>query len=235
MSDRQSEHDRAVIDFAVRNRIATNEIIHHLLLEELSHNSVTRLTARLCHQDWLRGFTLTYPSRYFVPGRRAVSAFGLSSARCLPLGPQSLPTEYAVLEYVIGTRSHALRLKPEEIANRLDWYESRWLDLPHCLRTLDQRESVELLRVDLGGPPDHVARKCLADMRARFELLPFRDCLAAGEFRLVVITCTTEKASQIQASLAAHSWPKGFSIHIAVVRNLIPLMPTFQGAANAPQ
>jgi hypothetical protein len=162
--------------------------------------------------------------QYFVPGKRAVQTFGLPAGRAQPLGPQSLPTEYAVLLYATKTTG-LKRLHADEIRQQHDWYEALWTLAPHCLRILDAEPILELLRIDLGGPADHVARKCRADIDARIQCSDFEELLKRDLFRLVVISATTEKAAAIQLALQGHLWPAGLRFHLAVIPELLPLLP----------
>jgi len=46
------------------------------------------------------------------------------------------------------------------------------LESPHCLDESRDPAVVELIRVDLGGKSDHVARKCHADIQLRRQQSP---------------------------------------------------------------
>jgi hypothetical protein len=59
---------------------------------------------------------------------------------------------------------------------------------PHCI---DQADVLELIRVDLGGPVDYVARKYATDLISRCRIREFPKLLAERCFRLVVFTFTT--------------------------------------------
>ena len=98
---------------------------------------------------------------------------------------------------------------------------SALLAAPHCPNEADG--TVELVRVDLGGPPDHVARKCANDLRKRCQFREFSAMVADGTFRLVVITGTSQKSAALRCSLDRHEWPKGLRIHMSVVPELLNL------------
>ena len=82
---------------------------------------------------------------------------------------------------------------------------------------------MELVRVDLGGPADHVARKCAEDLSKRYPLREFLPLIAAHRFRLVVVTATSDKVNAIQRSLNRHSLPKDLQTHFCVVPQLISI------------
>jgi hypothetical protein len=222
---RLSARKRRLIAQTVRDRIATNESFQQRFFEGCHPTSVTRATAELCALGWLASFPLIYPTKYFRLGKRAASAFGLTVHSTYPLGPQSLPTEYAVLRYTATNHHNVRRLKTREILTLHPWQKNEWLGAPHCIRRSSKRSITELIRVDLGGPADHIARKCQAEINARFTTDEFRMLLANREFQLVIITCATEKAAQIDTALTAHDWPDGLLFHIAVFTDLLPLLP----------
>jgi hypothetical protein len=93
---------------------------------------------------------------------------------------------------------------------------------PHCLD--EQHQLLELVRVDLGGPADHVARKCARDLTRRRHLPEFNSFVAQGRFRLAVVTATQEKAAAVRQALDHHDWPAGLLIHLSVVPKLLSLL-----------
>lgn len=221
---RLSARDRKILDHVARYRITVSEILHALFFPDQLPNAVTKVTSRLCQHDYLRRFPLYHPRTYFTLGPKSAQLLGQSPHRTLPLGPQSLPTEFATLAYsTLGRISHQ-RLTAKELAERWSWMNDRQLlELPHCLDDSAEIAVLELIRVDLGGKPDHVARKCVSDIHQRRRFRPFGHMLKQAEFRLVVVTGTTEKAAAIRDALDQHSWPPGLQLHLAVIPDLLQL------------
>jgi len=218
---RLARRDQAILDHVGRYRLTTNEVLHHSLFDGCQPNAVTKVTSRLCRGDYLRKFPLCYPRSYFTLGSCATSLLGLPDNRMLPLGPQSLPTEYGVLAFAVRRKSSHVRLTRHELSERFPALPAGLTEQPYCL---DENCNVlELVRVDLGGAADHVARKCEADVAARRDERPFSILLAEKRFRLVVVTATTEKAAAIQQSLSQRLWPDDLLLHIAVVSDLLTL------------
>lgn len=222
---RLTTRDREIVEHVVRNRISTNEVIQRQFFDGAHATSVTRATARLCASGWLSAYPLIYPTKYYIPGKLAASAYGLPIGRTYPLGPQSLPTEYALLEYVAANAQHISRLTSDDIQSRLPWYAAEWLLAPHCERSLAERRTLELVRVDLGGPADHIARKCRRDIGQRHKAVEFAELISRQEFSLVIVTGSTQKAAAIQSALEEHRWPEQLTFRIAVFVSLIPLLP----------
>lgn len=216
------ERDRQIIDHVHRHRITTNEVLHKLFFTDQQHNAVTKVTARLCRAEFLRKFPLYHPRTYFTLGPQAARQLGAPLQRTLPLGPQSLPTEYAALVYASG-KPHLRRLTTQELEQLVPWLYGPFADFPYCWDESTDPTVLELLRVDLGGRPDYVARKCEADMEVRRPLSGFEEWIRHGRFRLVVITGTTEKAALIRSAIEGHVWPDGLSIRLVVVSDLLHL------------
>lgn len=216
-----SARDRLVLDHVARYRLTTITTLRRTPLAGLSRSGISKVIVRLCDRQFLRSFPLSHPSRYFVLGAEGIRALGLSGHRSRPLGPQALPMEFAALAYATLGKRLRLRLFPSEVQTRCPWLPNKLAAAIHCY---DEHEDVlELLRIDLGGPPDHVARKCVADINARRRLNEFSDLARAGKFRLVVITSTSAKGAALRQSLSRHDWPTEVPIHFSIVPDLITL------------
>jgi hypothetical protein len=216
-----TDRDTRVLDHVERNRITTNQIVRQSCLPELSGNAVRKVTARLCRMDCLHKVEFLQRRSYFTLSARQTRARGLPSAWSLPLGPIALPTEYAVLKYANANDLRRHRLTLRELANMLPHTEPVLLEPAHCLDELETQATIELVRVDLFGKPDHVARKCDRDIRRRRDFGKLDQMISSGRFRLVVITASQQKATAITTSLHRHCWPDGLQIRLAVVSELL--------------
>jgi hypothetical protein len=92
-----------ILDHVLRYRMTTNQVVERLYFPAQKYNAVTKVTARLRRDRLLSKFVLCHPRVYFTLGPRAAQDLGVSPGRTCPLGPQSLPTEYAVLAYAVLT------------------------------------------------------------------------------------------------------------------------------------
>ena len=215
-----SPRDLLVLDHVARYRLTTITALR-LVLGGLSRAAVSKIVSRLCDGSYLQSYPLSHPSRYFVLGTEGIRVLGLSGYRSRPLGPQALPMEFAALTYATFGKRPRLRLLLVEVRSRCPWLPNQLATAIHCY---DEQESVlELLRVDLGGPPDHVARKCVADINVRYRMNEFCALARGGKFRLVVITSTPAKASALRQSLSRHDWPTEVPIHFSIVPDLLTL------------
>ena len=222
LNDGIRSRDRQIVDHIARHRITTNDVLHKLYFSACQPNAVTKVTARLCRAQWLSKFPLFHPRSYFTLGPLAAKRLGVPLQRTLPLGPQALPIEYAALAYVASKTAHR-RLTSAELQELWPSLVGPLAEFPYCLDESAKPPVLELIRVDLGGKPDYVARKCEADYQARRVLSDFDEWLDQRRFRLVVITGATQKAALIQNALEQHLWPERLSIHLAVIPKLLLL------------
>lgn len=224
-SGRLTERDREIMKHISRYRITTNEVLSRTVLADASPNAIVKVTRRLCRLGYLRKFPLMHPQCYFTPGERAVRELGIPSHRTHPLGPQSLPTEYAVMAFALLAQSQHERITADELRKQYPWMPASLSEAPHCTCRETGQAILEAIRVDLGAAADHVARKCDADLQARIEFREFYPLIARRRFRAVVLTATTDKAAAIERSLNQHVWPTGYAFHLAVVPELLHLIP----------
>lgn len=216
-----SGRDRNVIDHVARYRLTTIPVLRHTHLRGLSRSAAGKIVGRLCSAEFLQGYSLFHPTRYFVLGSQGAKSLGIGTHRTLPLGPQSLPLEYASLVYATLGKQPRKRLSRREVLALCPWLPESLAAAPHCFD--EAHRVLELLRVDLGGPADHVARKCLADINARRRLSEFSNTVRSGKFRLVIITSTADKASALRQAIDRHDWPLELPIHFSIVPDLLSL------------
>ena len=218
---RLMQRDQAWLAHVARYRLTTVDVVQRLLQPNVSRNAIGKVLGRLCDAGLLSKYPLLHPTRYYVLGEGGAQALGIGTHRTVPLGPQSLPMEYGVLLYAaLGNRLRQ-RLTKQELLDRCGWLPAALAEAPHC--TDIKQSALELVRVDLGGPADHVARKCAADLREREKFREFSMLVKENRFRLVIVTSTAEKSVAIRQSLNRHEWPEGLRIHLSVVSRLLPL------------
>lgn len=218
------ERQRRIIEHVLRHRISTNAAIRRHVCPQLTPNAVSKLTAAFCRNGVLACHPLFPPLVYFTLGKQAAAERGLPLRRTLPLGPQALPIEYGVLAYAaLGSGNH-LRLTSDELQRLLPGVPGSLLDAPYSLDENGTPTPVlELIRVDLGGSADHVARKCAADLRLRKTEPAFGAWIKEARLRLVIVTGAPDKAAAIRTAVNQHLWPDGLPIHFAVVPQLLRL------------
>jgi len=209
--------DRSIIDYVQRYHMATNRVIGSQLLAGRSMNAVAKVTARLCATGILTRYILVPPETYFRLGSHAISTLGLSARLSEPLGPQSLPTNYATLIYATSGNARRRRLTAAELAEYMPWLPNDLSQSPYCV---DAKGQLELIRVDLGGSPQHVARKTTQASHNRLDVPQISELAATGRFQVVVLTTSEEKSKAISKALVACGCTDAVRVHIAVIPRL---------------
>lgn len=209
---------REVLADVDRFRLMTNEALLRRRFPNHTPNAVSKITAKLCRSGHLLSFPLFGGRRYFVLAKQSLHLLGAPERRAEPLGSQALPLHYGVLAYCCWAAEPRNRLTPSELLEKYPWMTNADLAAPYCY----EKGKLSLIRVDLGGSADHVARKCLEDVRRRTEHPQFRNLIDQDRFRIVIVTALAEKASAIDWALSADSWPITF--HTAVITDLLPLL-----------
>lgn len=209
------KRDEEILRLTDRFRLGTNLAYRQVLFAEQSLNAVTKVTARLCRQGWLRRYPLIPPEDYFTLGPAAVRDLGYTNRRSEPLGSQALPIDYAVLLY--GTHGQRTRLMKTELSDSFSWLPDELTHAPYCRSSSGL---LELIRVDLGGSPQHVAKKAAADCSARWEFDEFRKLVDQQRFQMVILTTTSSKARLIRQAIEAASWNASVRLHLAIVPRL---------------
>ncbi len=225
---RLSGRDFAVLHHVLRYRLTTIAALCRTVLPGLSANAAGKIVNRLCAAGYLQKYDMVHPGKYYVLGDQGVRLLGAGGHRTVSLGPQSLPTEYAVLAYATLGQHQRRRLTSDEVSLRCPGLKRSLADAPHCEDPT--RGVLELVRVDLGGPVDHVVRKCHRDLVRRYRFPHFARLVTQGEFRLAVITTTSAKAAAIRQSLDRRDWPGGLMIHFSVIPELLTIMTSHSNA-----
>jgi hypothetical protein len=215
-----SDRDHAILKHVARYRISVYEVLQREFFPGHGPTAAIKVVKRLCRQGFLKRIALFGRKCGFVLTSRACKTLGASWRRDELPGPQSLPIDFAVLMYA-STRTRRRRLLPQELVSQFPWVDRALSASPHCI---DEEQAgpgcLELIRVDLGGTPEHVARKCFQDVAKRRDKDAFGDLLHQGRFRLVVITTAKEKATLIRSAVDRHAWPAGLAIHLVVLPQL---------------
>ena len=209
------DRDEKIVQLTDRYRMGTNAAFHRLIFHGQSLNAVTKVTARMCRQGWLCRYPLIPPEDYFTLGPVAVRQLGHSLRRSEPLGPQALPIDYAVLLY--ATHGDRIRLHVTELQSQVPWLPDELTYVPYC-RT--SGGVLELIRVDLGGTPQHIAKKAATDCARRLEIPEFRLLVESDRFQLVVLTTTSSKARLIRQAIEGLAWESRTRLHLATISRL---------------
>lgn len=218
------KRDRRIVSDIARYRLTTNEFLHQRFMGHAQPNAVVKVTGRLVRQGWLSTYPLFDRQQYFVPGSKLVKLNGLPTSRTRPLGPQSLASLYAVAKYCFKAGVGGELATEVELRTAFPWMTEPMFNSPNLLASTDCEVTLRLVRIDLGGTPEHVSKKCVQDIVCRQTQAEFNQLVAAKRFVLVVLTASTTKQELIQKAIAKRQWPKGMRFHVWVVPELAQLL-----------
>jgi hypothetical protein len=219
---RLGPRDHDIFEHVRRYRLTTREVLHRLFFPEVKPNAVTKVTSRLCDGGFLRRFDLYESRDYFVLGPEAARILGVPQKRTEELGVQARPIEYATLLFCTGAGDRE-RLTRDELKAHHPSILVPGVDSSHYYLDRDGGKTrLASIRVDCGGPPDHVARKCRDDLDRRLEHDAFKDLIANDQFMIAILTGREEKASAIHETLKRHPWPNRF--RLSVIPELVHLV-----------
>lgn len=217
--------DRGILSDVIRYRLTTNDFLHSRYFGHIQANAVVKITGRLVRQGWLNAYSLIDRRQYFVPGPKLIKAYGLPASRSRPLGPQSVSSQYAVAKYSFTSGLNLKLLTIEEFQHSfpsLDEFAGNGINI---LEGHGANATLRLVRVDLGGTPEHVSKKCVLDLAARQKNGAFNELVAAKRFVLVVLTASSIKQELIQQAVAKRRWPRGIRFQVFVVPELAQFFP----------
>ena len=212
-----------IVEHVMQHRISTNSVIHKHICPDLTPNAVSKATTRLCAKGLLVQHPLFLTTNYFTLGSAGARLLGVPLYRARPLGPQALVIEYGVLAHAAMGSTYRQRLTSADLDELLPGVRPLLVHAAYCLDESSCPSVLELVRVDLGGGADHVARKAAFDFRLRRNEPAFQPWLSDHRLRLVIVTGSTDKSAAIRAAVNQHLWPDGLSIHLAVVTPLLRL------------
>ncbi len=213
-----------VVGHAVRFNMTTNSAIHVMTSFSQSHiSTVEKFTAELCRTNWLTDYTFRHPSKYFVPGPKAVKHFGLARRASNARGPQAFPIDFATLLYCSQHERDVVRLRRAEIGEKFSWYRPEWMPHAHILCRNGQRLALEMLRLAHVGHPNTIVRKCWEAIEKRCQSPEARAAISRREFRLVIVVGTQVRARSLQNDLARLNWTESVEIKFAVIPEMLTL------------
>jgi hypothetical protein len=212
---RLGPRDHDIFDHVRRYRLTTRDVLHRLFFPEVKPNAVTKVTSRLCDSGFLNQYDLYESRHYFVLGPEAARLLGVPQKRTEELGVQALPIEFATLLFCTGAGDRERLTRPELQAHHPSILVPGVDASRYYLDRDGGKTRLATVRVDCGGSPDHVARKCRDDLDRRLEHDAFADLVAKDQFMIAVITAREEKATAIHEALGRHTWPIRFRLGVA--------------------
>jgi hypothetical protein len=222
------DRDYEIFQHVMRYHMTTREVLHRLFFSDSEENAATKVTSRLTLHGFFNRYDLYPPRTYFLLGPQAARIMGVSPKKTKEFGPQALVREYATLAYCCLAPEPRTRLTVREIQQRHTQLLQPKLDSSHYYLDNDgQKTRLAYIRVDYGGPPEHIVRKCKEDIDARYSYPAFRELIDGGGFLIAIVTARDEKAAAIHDALKRHDW-QNTRFRIEVVPDLVHLLTRFE-------
>jgi hypothetical protein len=193
--------------------MTTREVLHALFFKESELNAVTKVTSRLADYKFLNGYDFHSGKKYFVFGPAGAKLFGISPKKCGSIGPQALAQKYGALQFCCVGEVPREKLLVHELAAHLPSIKGKHLRASSFyIDTQGERPCLAQMRVDLGGPADHIVRKCRADLEQQIVLPQISELVKLDQFMMAIITTSKQKKDDIEDALLRHSWPVTFRV-----------------------
>lgn len=221
--------DRRILEDVIRYRVITNEWILRRYFKDAKPNAAVKISIRLTRDGWLNSHKLFKHKKYYTPGPRLVRCFGLPVGQMRPLGTQALASCYSAMRYCAvsggdqdGSTIHLASV--EDVMTSLPWLPKSFHGRLLVLCDVDEEVSWKLIRVDMGGRPDHVARKIVQDISSLNDASQFLAQLNERRFTQVVLCPSPGKKRLVEQSLSERSWIPGIRFQIGVIPELFQIL-----------
>ena len=207
---RLGERDYDILEHVLKYRLTTREVLHSLFFDDSQLNAATKVASRLVQYEYLNRHK--EPRTYFTLGAKAAHLFGVSQKKTHALGSQSLPHELGILNFCCLAPTPRERLRISEVRGE---YLRKGIDASSYYLDHDGEDTrLAYMRVDHGGPPAHILRKCRADISIRKNHPPLQELIAKGRFLIAIITAHNEKKDMIEHALRQQAWEIRFRVEV---------------------
>lgn len=224
---RLGERDYDIFEHILKYRMTTREVLHRLFFPDSDINAATKVTSRLTSNEYLTRHSLYDPRTYFTFGPKGASLFGLSSRKTNELGSQTVVDQLGMLNFCCLSENPRERLRVTEVRQQYPSIIAKKIDSSSYYLDHDgELTRLAYMRVDHGGPPAHVLRKCRNDISVRQNHSPLRELIDNDRFLIAIITAHAEKKEMIEHALRRQVWPVRFRVE--VVADLAHLLTRFR-------
>ena len=207
-------------------RVTTREVLHRQFFSDSEVNAVSKVTTRLIENGHLAKHEFLANSVYFTLGLRGAKRFN-APARCtLPLGTQSLYTQFGILGYCFGEKPQRTRLRVAKLLEKHPALLKKGVDPSQYVVDASTTPSLlSFVRVDGGGPNDHVLRKIDADIKCRLEIPLCASLMQTGRFQIACVTFTEEKQKELERKIPGQKFPCAVTVEVVpILRDLLAVL-----------
>lgn len=202
-----------------KDRATTLSVVHRLFFTDCTVSAAKKVLNRLERLGLIRSFRYTLSGeKLWMLTSAGCYQLGVSDKLARPLKTQALARRLALTVFLNGRSIVRRVLTPAELdsaaadASRFDPQATYYLD------EQDGTRRIALIVIDYGSlDARRVVRKCLTEIRERFDHPGFRRLVLARLLQVTVLTSTAEKAQQIRTLLAEEG---KFPFQVEFVREL---------------
>ncbi len=224
---RLQDRDFAILEHIMRYRVSTRDILHRKFFADSEPNAATKVTSRLVETKYLTRYPLVATQSYYTLGVQGAKVFGLPITRLGALGPQSLYTQLGILSYCHTPNATRQRLRVAELQEKHPGLLAKGVDSSQYAVDSTTTPTVLIhVRVDGGGPADHVMRKLKEDLKIRQQIALCRALIEKQRFGLAVVTYTDAKKQQILQRIQSEEWPCAIQLEVCPI--LLQLQSQFE-------
>ncbi|MCA9191075.1 MAG: hypothetical protein KDB03_04920 [Planctomycetales bacterium] len=201
-SARLQDRDYDILEFVSRYRMVTREILHRIFFDDSELNAVTKVTSRLTEAAFLSRHPFVNTASYFTLGIAGCKLFGLPARCAKELGAQALVTQFGIVDYCTAPGATRARLTVGELHAHHNSLLQKNLDPANYVNDATGEVSkLQFVRVDGGGPADHVVRKIKLDMALRETNTICKELNQLSRFEIACVTYSESKLDQIKKRL----------------------------------
>ena len=202
------DRDHELLEFVMRYRIATREVLHRNFFSDSELNAVTKVTSKLVERHFLARHPFIGQASYFTLGTAGAKHFGAPFRSSLPLGPQSLLTQFGLLEYCNAPGVKRTRLRVRELQQKYQAILQKGVEAAnYVLDATVIPTRFQFVRVDGGGTADHALRKLRNALACRLKNPICGRLIADNRFDLACVTCSKERADEIRVRVEEEKFP----------------------------
>lgn len=219
------DRDYEILEHVDRYRLSTPEILHQLFFDDSDRNAVTKVTSRLCADEFLQSHRLYGSNKYFTLGGAGAKRCRLAAKRVGAIGPQALYRDFGVLHYCCRADVPRQKLRFSEVQEKYPQAIAAGLDSSHYYIDLhDGISRLAYIWVEGAGTVAHITHKIKQDIIDSRRYVPaLRNLIDEGRFAVAVVTFNDDKRLAILDGL--RQIPTTVAFRVEVVPELTQLIP----------
>lgn len=196
-----TNRDKEILRFIERYRIGTSQLIARTIFRDPKQKKAAgRVLLRLTRSGYLRRRPLYGNQYYVVLTRRGCRGIGVPERTPRPLTEQSLPVVLAIAHHC--TRTGLSRMTDREFREQFpELWRPGLRSSAYAFRETEKGLTLCMFLVDRGGTPRRIKGKIRRVISQRDSLPAFAALIAAGRFRVCVLTGLTSQRTQIRRRL----------------------------------